>query len=155
MTRRLLVVLALWFVAATGAQAADGLDAILARDEPPAGVVFELFEMDDEALRSLIPEITRHVEVLRDRFPGLPVAVVSHGNELLALQRDRADEFAQIHDQVQRLTGSDGVEIHACGTYAGWQGVGAEDFPDYIDVAPSGPQQIREYERLGYVTVRL
>ena len=45
--------------------------------------------------------------------------------------------------------------MHACGTYAGWQGIAAEDFPDYIDVVPSGPQQIREYEERGYVRVRL
>lgn len=155
MTRRLLAALVLWIAAAAGAQAAEDLATILARASPPAGVVFELFKLDVEEVRSLIPQVADHVETLRARFPGLPVAVVSHGNELRALQRKRAGDFAQIHDQVQRLTGTADVEMHACGTYAGWQGIAAEDFPDYIDVVPSGPQQIRDYEERGYVKARL
>jgi hypothetical protein len=29
----------------------------------------------------------------------------------------------------------------------------AEDFPDYVDVAPSGPAQINQYRELGYVVI--
>ena len=89
-TRRLFAMLALWIAATAGAYASDDLAAILARDTPPAGVVFELFEIDEEAVQNVIPELASHVDTLRARFPGLPVAVVSHGKELRALQQKRA-----------------------------------------------------------------
>jgi hypothetical protein len=40
--------------------------------------------------------------------------------------------------------------VHVCETHAGWYGVTAEDFPDYVDVAPTGPGQINLYQELGY-----
>ena len=33
--------------------------------------------------------------------------------------------------------------------------LGAEHFPDYVDVAPTGPGQIRAYEELGYLLIEL
>jgi hypothetical protein len=40
--------------------------------------------------------------------------------------------------------------VHVCETHAGWYGVTAEDFPDYVNVAPTGPGQISLYLELGY-----
>ena len=51
--------------------------------------------------------------------------------------------------QVQALVAAD-VPVHVCETHAGWYGVTAEDFPDYVNVAPTGPGQVRLYEELGY-----
>ena len=42
------------------------------------------------------------------------------------------------------------VLLHVCETHAGWYGVSAEDFPDYVDVAPTGPGQVSLYQELGY-----
>lgn len=132
----------------------EALNEILERSTPPAGVVFELVESDRTALEHLIPQVTRHVETLRERFPGLPIAVVSHGNEQFALERERAEEYSPLHREVERLTGEGEVPVHVCGAYAQMHGVDEEDFPDYVDVAPSGPAQIRNYEELGYVRIR-
>jgi hypothetical protein len=48
---------------------------------------------------------------------------------------------------------ADDVPVHVCETHAGWYGVTAEDFPDYVNVAPTGPGQIQLYEALGFYLV--
>ena len=51
------------------------------------------------------------------------------------------------------LTVADDVPVHVCETHAGWYGVEASDFPDYVDVAPTGPGQINLYKELGYTLI--
>ena len=55
-----------------------------------------------------------------------------------------------MHERAETLS-RDGIPVHVCETFAGWRGVGAENFPAYIDVAPAGPAQIHNYEALDYV----
>ncbi len=59
------------------------------------------------------------------------------------------DEYAQIHQQVQLLVAED-VPVHVCATHASWYAVSAEDFPEYVNVAPTGPGQIELYLELDY-----
>ncbi|MBD3609539.1 MAG: DsrE family protein [Gammaproteobacteria bacterium] len=127
--------------------------AILKLDAAPEGVVFEIIARSD-GLSWAIPRISQHSEALREKFPGLPIAVVSHGNEQFALQTKFQQRNAKVHKQVQSLTQSD-IPLHVCGTFAGWRGVSEEEFPDYVDVAAEGPAQVRAYEELGYILVVL
>ena len=131
------------------AQANDAVEELLALAEPPHGVVFEIVEADDDALEDLLPQVRTAIEKIRARFPDTEFAVVSHGREEFALQSQYQDEHAEVHQQVQSLVAED-VPVHVCETHAGWHGVSAEDFPDYVNVAPTGPGQIRLYEELGY-----
>jgi intracellular sulfur oxidation DsrE/DsrF family protein len=131
------------------AQANDAVERLLAQAEPPQGVVFEIVEADESALEVLLPRVRDAIEKVRARFPATEFAVVSHGKEEFALQSQYQGEHAEIHQQVQSLVADD-VPVHVCETHAGWYGVTAEDFPDYVNVAPTGPGQISLYEELGY-----
>lgn len=139
----------LWLGGPAIAAANEAVEALLARAEAPEGVVFEIVEADESALEELLPRVRSAIERIRARFPRTDFAVISHGREEFALQRQYRDEHAQIHQQVQALVADD-VPLHVCGTHAGWYGVGEEDFPDYVDVAPTGPGQIELYRELGY-----
>ena len=66
-----------------------------------------------------------------------------------ALQTAYQGEYAQIHQQVQSLVAED-VPVHVCETHASWYAVSAEDFPEYVDVAPTGPGQIQLYLDMDY-----
>ena len=92
------------------------------------------------------------IERIRARFPGTDFAVVSHGREEFALQSKYQSEQQGIHKAVKSLVADD-VPVYVCETHAGWYGVTAEDFPDYVNVAPSGPAQINIYLELGYQRV--
>lgn len=128
------------------------VSALLARDEAPAGVVFEVIAGAD-GLRWAIPQIERYSTQLRQRFTNLPIAVVTHGREQFALQASEEAEYAEVHAKVRSLVAEQDIPVHVCETHASWRGVSPEDFPDYVDVTPAGPAQINDYQALGYELV--
>ncbi|HEC20595.1 MAG TPA: hypothetical protein ENI97_14855 [Gammaproteobacteria bacterium] len=130
------------------------IDRLLAREDAPFGVVFEIVEGDGDALQWAIPTVNDYVKQLRARFPDIGLAVVSHGSEQFGLMKSEQKDNAQVHKTVQSLVASD-VPVHVCGTHASWRGKNASDFPDYVDVAPAGPTEIRNYEAMGYVLIEI
>lgn len=135
--------------------AADDIETVLAAAEAPAGVVFEIVSGDEAALRKLLPVLKADIERLRARFPGLPVAVVSHGTEQFALTREESKNEPELHAIAEELVTDRDVDLHVCGTHAGWFGVLPGDFPDYVNVSASGPAQINDYRALDYVLITL
>ena len=128
-------------------------ESLLKLDKSPDGVVFEILA-DEDGLEWAIPRIQHYTHYLREKFPNLSIAVVTHGPEQFALQSDYQEDNKEIHTQVKSLLGKK-VQLHVCGTYAGWKGINPEDFPAYVDVTPSGPAQIRSYMDLGYTLIEL
>ena len=137
------------------ADSASEIAAILARAETPAGVVFEVVQSREGALEWAIPQVKDYAQQLRTRFPKIDIAVVTHGREQFSLLKENAEKFTAIQSGVRSLVKDDDIPVHVCGTHASWYEKHPEDFPDYINVAPSGPAQIRNYRELGYVLVLL
>jgi intracellular sulfur oxidation DsrE/DsrF family protein len=128
---------------------------LLDQTQPPPGVVFEIVTGDPQALRWAVPRVADYAKRLRERFPRLDIAVVTHGQEMFALQTDRRAAAPEVHAGIQQLSREHGIPVHVCETYAGWRGIGAEAFPDYVNVAPAGPAQVGNYVQLGYVLVKI
>ncbi len=136
--------------AQASATAPDGeVDRILALDKAPPGVVFEVVTGDPDALNAVIPRVSGYAERLRARFPDLPVAVMTHGSEQFSLLASEQDSYGDLHAQVRALSGEGDVDVHVCGNHASWRDKGAEDFPDYVDVASSAASKMSEYRALG------
>ena len=93
--------------------------------------------------------------MLRQRFPDIDIAVVSHGGEQFGLVSSEIKQNKNIHNLVESLVKKDDIPVHVCGGHASWYDVKAEDFPDYIDVAPSGPTAINNYVEMGYKLIIL
>lgn len=127
------------------------LDVLLSRETAPPGVVFEIVDRDPQALELALPWVQQAAQRVKARFPTVPMAVVTHGQEMFALQTEKRVNNQAIHSIAQSLSRDDGIQVHVCETYANRRGLAAEDFPAYIDVAPEGPAQIRNYEALDYV----
>ena len=146
----LLLCLVLLPLTASAASVAE----LLKRDQPPPGVVFEIVDWNDDFLREALPSVRKDIQRLRERFPDLDLAVVTHGSEQFALMTERQEAYQDVHELTRSLV-SDAVPVHVCGTHASWKAVTAEDFPDYVDVAPSAPARINDYLKLDYVLVRV
>ena len=127
------------------------LDALLSRQVAPPGVVFEIVDRDPGALDVALPWVKQAAKRLKTRFPGLPMALVTHGQEMFALQTGKRADNLAVHQIVESLSRDEGIPVHVCETYAGRRGLAVEDFPAYVNVAPEGPAQIRNYEALDYV----
>ena len=131
------------------ASANSDVDNLLAQSTTPDGVVFEIVESDKSALEYLLPRVRDAITRIREKFPDTDFAVVSHGREEFALQTRYQTEQSEIHNAVLSLVAEE-IPVYVCETHAGWYGVSADDFPDYVEVAPSGPGQINLYLELGY-----
>jgi intracellular sulfur oxidation DsrE/DsrF family protein len=131
---------------------ADEVADFLQLDPVPDGIVFEIVEAGEDDLGELLPRVRQIIESIRAEHPDIDFAVVSHGREEFALQTKNQQTYSGIHDNVRSLVADD-VPVYVCGTHAGWYGVTAEDFPDYVNVAPTGPGQISLYEELGYYLI--
>jgi intracellular sulfur oxidation DsrE/DsrF family protein len=137
-------------LAGSAVAAPPTLDALLAGPQAPPGVVFEIVDRDPGALEVALPWVKHASQQLKARFPDLPMALVTHGQEMFALQTGGRAGNPAVHELAESLS-HDGIPVHVCGTFAGWRGMAVEDFPAYVDVAPAGPTQIRNYEALDYV----
>ncbi len=81
------------------------------------------------------------------------MAVVTHGAEQFSLMTSNESSYSELHAQVRALSGEGSVDVHVCGNHASWRDKGAEDFPDYVDVASSAASKMSEYRALGYVVI--
>jgi intracellular sulfur oxidation DsrE/DsrF family protein len=133
---------------------AGEVEELLELDSAPPGVVFEIIAWRDDFLEEALPRVRQDITRLRGRFPDLEFAVVSHGGEQFALLKDERYTFEAAHSLTKSLVADD-VPVHVCGTHASWRQIEAEDFPDYVDVAASGPAQINDYLALDYVLVKV
>ena len=134
--------------------AAAAVKRLLQSDKAPAGVVFDIVSRDAKYLDSALASVNQWQEQLHARFPTLDVAVVSHGREQFSLTIANQPLEFKANSLAEELLGDD-VALHVCGLHATSQGVSADEYPDHIDVAPSGPAKVAEYVDLGYVLIVL
>ena len=99
------------------------LQTILAMPEAPEGVVIEIVTGDNAGLNWALPRAQDYIKQLRQRFPDLPIAIVTHGREQFALTKSNAKSHQAEHKMVQSLIQDSKVPVHVCGTYAGWRGL--------------------------------
>jgi len=131
------------------------IDNILAMEKAPVGVVFELIGRENG---KYLPEGLKKVEAykvqLKKKFPGIKVAVVTHGAEQFELSIDNAKKQSKTHDIVKRITAED-VPVHVCSNHASWRGMTENDFPDYVLASSGAGSQMKEYQDQGYSLVTI
>ena len=150
----LIAILLLFSLPACATTGQEKIDEILKLKEEPAGVVFEIATGSKDGLEWALPLVKSQIDQVRKRFPDIDVAIVTHGREQFALQKQKKDGNKKVHSLTQQLVSKD-IQLHVCGTHAEWRGVTEEDFPEYVNVAATGPAQINDYLSVGYVLVKI
>lgn len=131
----------------------EQINAIINADEAPPGVVFVIYEYDESALTWIMPRLVYYTTLIHQRFADLPVAVVSHGDEMLSLTKESAEIYPEVHFDLETLVKELDVVFHVCGSFATLNDVAESDFPDVIDVVPFAPAQVSDYKSLDYVVI--
>lgn len=122
----------------------------LLQQMPKEGLLLHVYEQDEEALQWVLPRILVYVEAFKKRYPELSIVIFSHGAEMPALSLVPKLVVDDVHQLARQIVRFDDVIIQVCGAQAiGW-GLSESDFPDYVDVVPHGPTQIRDYLDIGY-----
>jgi len=127
---------------------------IIQQESAPVGIVFEILENKESDITWTLQVINRASQQLRQRFPKINIAVVSHGNELFALTKAKRSTYKKIHSLVEQMN-KDNIPIEVCGTAASWQNQSPTDFPEYVDVVEAAPNKIQFYEDLGYQLIEV
>ena len=104
-------------------------------------------------MKWVLPRIVRYTAQLKAAWRDLPIAVLSHGDEMFALVTELEGLYPDIHGHVLQLLHEYGVAFHVCGTYAAMSEVSASEFPEYVDVVPFGPAQVENYRELEFEVV--
>ena len=130
------------------------LQQLLAAQQEPSGVVFEIMAWEDNSWDWAAPQLRSYVDQLRNKYPGLDIALISHGAELFDLARRAALQDTPAIRQLADLS-AEGVDIHVCGEYAKWKRLEQRDFLEFVDVAASGSAQLANYIELGFEHIKL
>ena len=144
----------LLFASATFA-ANDEVENILTLEKSPSGVVFEIVTGSSNSLKWALPQVQQYIKKIRTRFPKIEIAIVTHGKEQFALKTNNNKKYKKVHSLTQQLVKSSNVQLHVCGTYAQWNNVSEEEFPNYVDVTAEGPATINDYISLGYLLIKI
>jgi intracellular sulfur oxidation DsrE/DsrF family protein len=131
------------------------IENVLAMQQAPAGVVIEIVTGAENSLNWALPLAQKHIKKLRARFPKLEIAIVTHGSEQFSLTSNNNKKYQKVHSLTQQLAKEVSIPLHVCGTYASWNNVSEEDFPEYVDVTAAGPATINDYIALGYLLIKL
>ncbi|MBW3696834.1 hypothetical protein EK599_14130 [Vibrio sp. T187] len=140
------------FSAVTYAANQQQVDKILDLNSAPAGVAFEIMEGSQDTLAPLLKEVELYNQQLKEKFPEIKTAVLTHGSEQFALLKEQPNQ--QAVEQSLSLTNND-IEVHVCGTHASWYGKTEDDFLGHVNVAKSAVEQVAEFKALGYEVIRL
>ena len=127
---------------------------IQANDEP-VGVVFELIESDKSTWTWAAPMIKDLKDQLKEKYPDIEIAVVSHGREQFQLIKKRAKRQKAAILILEDLVLKEAVNLHVCGTHSSWYDIPESSYIDIVDVAVSGPAKINDYINLGYQPIQL
>lgn len=128
---------------------------ILSQPEAPFGIVFDIETLDSGALKSMAPYVTHQIELIRKRYPEVDIAVVSHGAEEFALQKQAQPQNAELHAMFNQLVTDQSVSVHVCGAVGGLKNLTREDFPDFVSYSDSGMAQLNDYKALGYQVITI
>lgn len=127
----------------------------MVRMKRPDGVAFLVMDHDIEAYSWVLPRLEHYLRIIRDKWPDMPIAVISHGDEIFSLLWDKEEKYKEFHDKIRTLVMEDGIAFQVCGAFAALSGVDASEFADFVDVVPSAPTQISDYRFMGYKVIHL
>lgn len=131
------------------------VDALLETDPPPHGVMLMIRNEREDALVDLLPRARYYTDYLQERLPGLHVAIISYGPELVALSHARRTHYPGLQEEAVALGARDNVDVHLCGAFAAEVNLDTTDFPAGLDVVPSSTALYQDYVALGYEAVVL
>lgn len=126
------------------------IDQIINSNQEPFGVVFEVVEGDKDAWKWVAPMLEKQTLRLRNKYPEIAIAIVSHGYEQFQLTKSNAKNNQKMTNILKDLVINQNADLHVCGTHSSWYQVSDDEYIDLVDVSISGPAKINDYKNLDY-----
>ncbi len=131
------------------------VNKIISLNSEPEGVVFELSEYDNNAWDWASEMINSLSKQLKDKYPNIDIAIVSHGNEQFQLTQTNQGQNQHTISLLTNLVNNSNVDLHVCAVNSSWNNVPNDAYLDIVDVSESGPAKVNDYINLGYRLIKL
>lgn len=131
------------------------VDKIINSNTEPEGVVFELSEYDENAWDWASEMIESLSKQLKNKYPNIDIAIVSHGNEQFQLTRNNKEQNQHTISTLTNLVNSSNIDLHVCAVNSSWSNIPTDAYINIVDVAESGPAKVNDYINLGYRRIKL
>lgn len=79
------------------------------------------------------------------------IALVLHGPEVEYFSNKNYERYKSLVDKAARLDANGTVEIKICQSQMRFLGIKNEEIPDFVELVPFAPDEIKRLERSGYV----
>ena len=130
------------------------INQLISANIEPEGVVFELAAYESNAWNWASPKVDQLSKQLKDKYPNVDIAIISHGNEQFQLTSKNLAKNQYPVSLLDNLA-KNGADIHVCGVNSSWNNVSHDSYIDIVQVAVSGPAKVNDYIKLGYQHIRL
>lgn len=113
-------------------------------------IVFDVSLHTVDEIRALLKrsEELSHTIPVGDDVPS--IALVLHGNEINYFANKNREQYRDIVDLAMKLDQNNIIEIKMCRTMMRFLELGEEDVPDFIELVPYGPDEVKRLQREGY-----
>ncbi|GMR07634.1 MAG: hypothetical protein BMS9Abin26_0637 [Gammaproteobacteria bacterium] len=113
-------------------------------------IVFDVTLHTADEIRALLKrsEELSHTIPTGDDVPG--IALVLHGNEIKYFAKKNREQFRDIVDLAMKLDQNNIIDIKMCRTMMRYLEIGEDEVPDFIDLVPYGPDEVKRLQREGY-----
>jgi len=132
----------------------DAVQALIVADAEPGGIVFEILTWEDNSWDWAAPMLQIATRQLRERYPGIEIVLISHGNELFDLALKNSQPANPAIKILQSLS-DEQVDFYVSEDYAKYKHLGTKDFLPFVDVSPSGTAQLQDFINLGFTHILL
>ncbi len=112
------------------------------------------FDTDGHNAEEIKALLQRAVELHEDAVAAhrpMKIAMVMHGPDLEIFARKNYAQYAEIVDIAERLESSDVIDFKACQVAMESRGLKDSDMPEFFEMVPFGPEEIKQLEGDGYV----
>lgn len=104
-----------------------------------------------EAIDALLTRAEQLATDLQKQDHRTGIALVLHGPEVEYFSNKHYGRYKSLVDKAARLNASGTVEIKICQTQMRFLGIKEDEIPDFVELVPFGPDEIKRLERSGYV----
>lgn len=133
----------------------DDILYIIRQDEAPRGVVLHTREYDESAYYWVAPRLEYYVSLIREKYPEIPLVIISHGDEIRSLTISSRPTNQEVHRIIRRLVEEYLVDFQICGAFATMNNLEHTAFPPYVNVVPSAPSALADYRDQGYELISI
>jgi hypothetical protein len=98
----------------------DDIRYLIARDEALQSDLIYITEYDEDAYIWVAPRLEYSVYLLREKFPDVPLIIISHGDEMRSFAHANKVKYQRVYASIKHMVEMLEVHFQVCGSFASY-----------------------------------